>query len=418
MTHQHPEPPQLFGPEQVADPYPAYAELRAQAPVCPVKLPDGVETWFVTGYDQADRALAHPGLSKDPASVREMLRKAGSPFFTEEYDKFNAHMLNADPPEHTRLRQPVSRAFTPRRVEKVRPRVERLADELLAAMAAAGTAECDLLEAYARPLPLPVICELMGVPGADGDQVMEWSEALFSPPGTFPITPAEAGARLGEYVTGLVEGRQAALAAGTEDPEAAEDLIGQLIRNETLSHQELLSTVLLVLLTGHSSTSDLIGNAVVALLAHPEQLELFKSSPELTDAAVDELMRYDTSVFRATIRIAAEDVDLGSAVVPQGSLVGVVLGAANRDPERFPDPDRLDLTRTDRANLALGQGVHYCLGSALARLVAGVALRKLFTRFPDLALVGPADGQEWMNPGSGVGRALLRLPVLLEGKSA
>lgn len=299
----------------------------------------------------------------------------------------------------------------------MRPRVERLADELLDAMAA-GDAECDLLEAYARPLPLPVICELMGVPGEDSVQVMEWSEALFSPPGTMPISPQEAGVRLGEYVTDLVESRKAARAAEAEDPDAEEDLIGQLIRTPTLSHQELLSTVLLVLLTGHSSTSDLIGNAVVALLRNPEQLELFKNDPELTDSAVDELMRYDTSVFRATIRVAAEDVALGSAVIPQGSLVGVVLGAANRDPERFPDPDRLDLTRTDRANLALGQGVHYCLGSALARLVTGVALTKLFARFPDLALAAPEDRQDWMNPGSGVGRALMSLPVVLRDASA
>lgn len=399
---------ELFGRQQAADPYPFYARLREDHPVCPVALPNGVEMWFVTRYEDANKALSHPALTKDPSTVRDMLNAAGSTFFSEEYDRFNAHMLNADPPEHTRLRRPVSKCFTPRRVQEMRPQIESLADELLDKMA--DRSECDLLESYARPLPLPLICALMGVPAQDADQVLKWSRALFAPPeGTPALTARQAAAELGDYLTALVERRM----SGTDGGNSDDDLIGQLVQSPSLSHQELLSTVMLVLLTGHTSTSDLIGNAVLALLRNPDQLQSFRSGPDSVDVAVDELLRYDTSVFRATMRIATDDVELGGTVIPRGSMVGVVVGAANRDPARFPDPDRLDLARGDRAHLSLGQGVHYCLGAALARTVIGVALIRLFTRFPGLQLAVPVERLSWVDPGSGVGRCLESLPVLL-----
>lgn len=400
---------ELFGRRQAADPYPFYARLREDQPVCPVTLPNGVDMWFVTRYEDASKALSHPALTKDPSTVRDILSAAGSTFFSEENARFNAHMLNADPPEHARLRRPVSKFFAPRRVQEMRPRIESSADELLDNMA--GRSECDLLDSYARPLPLTLICALVGVPAPDAARVRNWSRALFEPPeGTPALTARQAAAELGDYLTTLVERRM----SGTDGGGADDDLIGQLVQSASLSHQELLSTVMLVLLTGHTSTSDLIGNAVLALLRHPDQLRSFRGGPDSVDAAVDELLRYDTSVFRATMRIATDDIELGGTVIPRGSMVGVVVGAANRDPARFPDPDRLDLARKDRAHLSLGQGVHYCLGAALARTVVGVALIRLFNRFPGLRLAVPVERLSWVDPGSGVGRCLRSLPVLLD----
>lgn len=399
----------LFTDEATAEPYAEYAGLRADRAVCPVRLPDGIKSWFVTTSAGCEEALTAQGLIKNPASVRERLRAAGSPFFTEEYDRFNAHMLNADGADHVRLRRPVSRTFGLRRVAVLRPRIEATADRLLDGLELAGpSATCDLLETYAQPLPLPVICGLLGVPETDAEQVLEWSEALFSPPGFLPLSPERAGELLGEYVSELLRRR-----TPPEEGSEPQDLIDELLLAPTLSEQEVLSAILLVLLTGHSSTSDFLGNAVVALLTHPEQLDLFRSRPDVVPSAIEELLRFDTSVFRATLRIAQGAVSVQGTEIPAGSVVGVVIGAANRDPERFSSPDELDLLRDEGPHLSFGQGAHYCLGAALARLLAEVGLTRLFARFPDLRLAVPAEELSWMPPGSGIGRCLERLPVVL-----
>lgn len=401
----------IFSPEAVPDPYPAYAELRERAPVSPVTLPDGLTVWMITRYAEAHAALQDNRLGKDPEPVRHLLRQAGSAYFSEEGDPLNAHMLTADPPEHTRLRRPVSREFSPRRVEELRPHVESVVDGLLDTLH--GRTGCDLIESFAFPLPLAVICEVLGVPAEDKPAIRQWSTAVFGPPsGADPaLSPTAALGRLREYLTGLIATKRALLDSGITDP----GLVSRLLAADdaVLSDQELLSTVYLLLMTGHSSTTDLIGNAVVALLRNPDQLGLLRQRSDLVEPAVEELLRFDTSVVRATLRIAQEDIEIGGRVIPAGSMVTVALGAANRDPRRFADPDRLDLRRPDNQHLSFGGGLHFCLGATMSRMIIATALSRLLARFPDLALAVAVEDLPWQDPAGSIGRRLESLPVRL-----
>jgi cytochrome P450 len=399
----------LFEPD-AADPYPAYAEIRTRTAVCPVTYTDGTERWLVGRYDDARRLLADPRLSKDPDHMRRRLRESGSPFFSDEGDPLTHHMLTADPPEHTRLRKPVVKAFTGRQMARLRPRVADAAAKLLDDMA--GRDEVDLIESYAHPLPLTVIIELLGVPESDNADIALWSSALLETPFANEqlMSATEALARLRDYLTGLIADKRDRLATGRP---ADDGLLTALLADPSsaLSPSELLSTAYLLLISGHSSTTDFIGNAVVALLSNPDQLDLLRARPELIDGAVEELLRFDNSVMLATMRFATEELTVSGGTIPEGAMVSVVLGAANRDPKVFEDPDRLDITRTGESHLSFGHGPHYCLGAAMARVISTTAIGALVSRFPDMSIGVPMDELAWQDPGSGIGRGLNRLPV-------
>ncbi|MDF3298630.1 cytochrome P450 family protein [Streptomyces tropicalis] len=384
---------QEYGPGFRADPYPVYAELRARGPVHRVRLPRpaGYEAWLVVGYEEARAALSDPRLSKDIGAALEEAAEARL---------IGRHLLNTDPPQHTRLRSLISRAFTARRVEALRPRVQEITDDLLDAMLPRGRA--DLVEAFAYPLPITVICELLGVPDVDRTAFREMSNEVVAPSSEEAME--RAFGRLGDYLDGLIEDKRCA--------GPADDLLSVLIRTtaedgDRLSSTELRGMAFLLLVAGHETTVNLIGNGVHDLLAHPDQLAAVRADAELIDDAVEEMLRYDGPVETATFRFAAEPMEIAGAFVDKGEAVVVALAAADRDPGRYPDPDRFDIGRESRGHLAFGHGIHFCLGAPLARLEARTAIRTLLRRAPDLALDGPPG--EWL-PGMLI-RGRRTLPV-------
>lgn len=316
-------------------------------------------------------------------------------------------MLDSDPPRHTRLRRLVARAFTARRVESLRPRVQQITDELLDAMAARPDRRADLIAAFAAPLPMTVICELLGVPGLDRQRFRSWSGEIVAPLNGVGADP-RAVEEMTAYLLELV-------AAKAEDP--GEDLLSALIRTRDedggrLSPDELIGMAFLLLVAGHETTVNLIGNGVRALLAHPDQLAALRADPDaLIDGAVEEMLRYDGPVQHATYRFAATDLELGGVSIEAGSSVLVALAAADRDPARFahPGPDVFDIRRTGPGHLAFGHGIHFCLGAPLARMEARIAVRALLDRFPDLAEAPDAGPPDWL-PGS-LMRGVTRLPL-------
>ncbi|MEW1777887.1 cytochrome P450 [Streptomyces sp. NPDC086777] len=383
--------------ELLADPYGGYARLREAGPVHRVTGTDGLPAWLVTRYEDVRQALSDPRLSLDKAHARPGgYRGLALP------PALDANLLNMDPPDHTRVRRLVSRAFTPHRVAQLREPVRRTAGALLDAMAPLG--RTDLIAAYAAPLPVAVICELLGVAEGDRPDFRSWTDALVVPDPARPGRAKEAvGALLG-FFAGLLAGKRA---------EPADDLLSAMIavrdEEDRLSEDELMSLAFLILFAGYENTVHLIGNATLALLENPGQLAALRADPELLGPAVEELARYDGPAPLAIRRFPTEDVVIGGVTVPAGETVLLSLAAAHRDPRRFPEPDRLDLGRDATGHLALGHGIHYCLGAPLARLETEIALGALLERFPRLELDFPVDRLVW-RPSMRT-RGLRALPV-------
>ncbi|WP_445282811.1 cytochrome P450 family protein [Streptomyces sp. DSM 118148] len=383
-----------FGDAFRRDPHPVYAKLREQGPVHRVRFAgadSGQLVWLVVGYEEARAALADPRLAKDTARI-------GSPMLDEE--KIGKYLLVADPPQHTRLRSLVTRAFTMRRVERLRPRIQRITDDLLDEMLPRGRA--DLIEAFAYPLPLTVISELLGVPDMDRAEFRRISTEVVAP--TDADTEYDAVVRLARYLADLIEDKRC---AGPTD-----DLLSDLIRTtaedgDRLSSRELSGMAYLLLIAGHETTVNLIGNGVHALLTHPDQLAALRADMSLLDGAVEEMLRYEGPVETATFRYAAEPLEIAGTAIEQGQSVMIGLTAADRDGGRYAEPDRFDIRRDARGHLAFGHGIHYCLGATLARLEGRIAVGTLLERAPGLALDGSPG--EWL-PGMLI-RGMRSLPV-------
>ncbi|MFJ4621232.1 cytochrome P450 [Streptomyces sp. NPDC088812] len=395
-------------PEFRRDPHTVYARLREAVPVCPMRPPHGNETYLITRYEHARAALSDPRLSKDMYGALDAYRR----IFGESSVALDDNMLNSDPPKHTRLRRLVSSQFTPRRVEALRPRIEELAGDLLDAC---PTREpFDLLPAFAFPLPIGVIGELLGVPAEDRPLLQRLS-----------TTVAQSG--FGEEAKRAQQEAEEGLHACFTDLVAAkrahpgEDLLSALVTARDgdggLTESELVSTAFLLMFAGHKTTAYLIGNAVHHLLSRPAQLRALREDPELIRATVEELVRFEGSVESATFRYATEDVEYGGTLIPKGSLVQIALSSANRDPRKFDAPDEFDVTRPGNArdaHVGFGHGIHYCLGAPLARLEMQVALTSLFDRFPRMAPADPAGGPRWMQVPFPAFRGLAELPVVLD----
>lgn len=430
--------PELFSWQFATDPYPAYAWLREHAPVRWTTLPSGVGAWLVTRYGDAREALADGRLSKNPvhhAGESRTRGKTGIP--GERGADLMTHLLNIDPPDHTRLRRLVSKAFTPRRVAEFGPRVQELTDGLIDNFARHG--EADLIHDFAFPLPIYAICDLLGVPAEDQDDFRDWAGMMVR-----HVTPGQSGGgprggvarsvkRIRAYLVELIHRKRGDL---------GDDLISGLIRagdhGEHLTENEAAAMAFILLFAGFETTVNLIGNGVHTLLRHPEprallQTELArgvqkKAHPEetteaeartdparppaggdLLETAVEELLRYDGPVELATWRYATSPLTVGGQPIAAGDPVLVVLAAADRDPARFDAPDTVDLTRRDNPHLGYGHGIHYCLGAPLARLEARTALATLLTRLPDLRLAVDPDELRWR--GGLIMRGLRTLPV-------
>ncbi|MFC8273295.1 cytochrome P450 [Streptomyces sp. NPDC057271] len=382
-----------WGADFTANPYPYYTKLRESGPVHHVRMPDGWEFWLVVGHEEGRAALADPRLVKSPSIV-------GVTPVDEEV--IGPNLLAVDAPDHTRLRKLVTREFTGRRVEALRPRVQELADELADAMAPAGRA--DLVDSFAFPLPITVVCELLGVPAADRDSFRRWSNELVAPTGGTPEREVVEG--FGAYLDELIEDKRAS--------RPTDDLLSALITTraedgDALSLPELRGMAYLLLIAGHETTVGLITNTIRALFAHPDQLADLRADFGLIDGAIEEGLRYDGPVESSTFRIAKEATTVGDTAIPAFSPVFVSLAAADRDPKRFPEPDRFDIRREPRGHLAFGHGLHYCLGAPLACLEGTIAIRTLLERFPRLELDPEGAPWEWM-PGLLV-RGVRRLPV-------
>ena len=386
--------PQLFDDAFWRDPYPALARLRAEEPVRPVTTPSG-PIWLVTRYNEVRAALADPRLSKDWRFTLPPEERSAAP----EHDM--PMMIVLDPPDHTRLRKLVSRSFTMRRIAALRPRVEEIAAELLDGLPTRGPV--DLMAGYAAPLPVQVICELLGVPAADRHRFAAWSAAMIDD--VSAEEAEQARLHLSGYLAELVARKRV-------EPDGA--LLSALVEvadegGDRLSQVELVAMGMLLLIAGHETTTNLIGNALVALLTHPDQLALVREHPALLPRAVEEFLRFDAPVWNAPLRVAAEDVEYGGVTIPARSLVQLTLGAANRDDGRFPDAASLQVDRDASGHLAFGHGIHFCLGAPLARLEGEVALAALLARFPHLQLA--VDPAELVYRRSTLVRGLTALPV-------
>ncbi|WP_406151635.1 cytochrome P450 [Streptomyces sp. NBC_01012] len=372
--------------------------MRSECPVQALASSSGGRhSYLVTGYAEARQALNDGRLSKDTAA-----------FFAGKDSKRRLHpavahtMLACDPPQHTRLRKLVTGAFTSAAVAGLRPFITRLTGELLDRWPAGGPV--DLVAGLAVPLPVMVICELLGVPQDDRSRVQGWSAALFAA-GEPARTDAASGA-VAEYMTGLIASKRL---------HPGDSLLDRLISasggEDRLSEEELVSLAVLLLVAGHETTTHFLGNALLALLRHPVELERLRDNPETVPHALDELLRFDAPVSTSTFRFTTEAITLGGAEIPAGVPVLVALGAANRDPQRFPAPDRLDLDRDAIGHLSFGHGIHRCVGAPLAKAEADIALRAILARFPDIRLAVPVDQLEWRR--TRLVRGLDSLPVLL-----
>ncbi|MFF3842451.1 cytochrome P450 [Streptomyces sp. NPDC001930] len=404
--------PELFTWEFASDPYPAYAWLREHAPVHRTTLPSGVEAWLVTRYGDARQALADQRLSKNPAHHDESPHAKGKTGIPgERKAELMTHLLNIDPPDHTRLRRLVSKAFTPRRVAEFTPRVQELTDRLIDAFVEKGSA--DLIHEFAFPLPIYAICDLLGVPEEDQDDFRDWAGMMIRHGGGPRGGVARSVKKMRGYLAELIHRKREGLWQ-----EGADDLISGLIKasdhGEHLTENEAAAMAFILLFAGFETTVNLIGNGMYQLLRHPGQRELLQTSiaageTGLLETGIEELLRYDGPVEMATWRYATEPLTIGGQAIPAGDPVLVVLAAADRDPERFDGPDTLDLARRDNQHLGYGHGIHYCLGAPLARLEGQTALATLLTRLPDLRLAADPEELRWR--GGLIMRGLRTLPV-------
>jgi cytochrome P450 len=391
------------------NPFAIYALLRTVRPVMrmPVSGYDGAGVWFLTRYADVEQVLRDPRFSVERMRaplIRENLDRL--PSFIRQGAQGLRSMLVMDPPDHTRVRKLVNRAFTPRRIAALRARIEAIVDELLAPVMRGR--RMDVIDALAAPLPAIVIAELLGVPPQDHRQFKTWAAEVVAGVGQVTLGSRQAQAapaiqKLFAYLGEIIAARRAA---------PRDDLISAMVaaqeENDALSDSEMLATSNLLLIAGHETTTNLIGNGLLALLREPEELERLRGDISLLPTAIEELLRFDGPV-QATLRVACEDLTIDGHAIEAGSLLLVGIGAANHDPAVFEEPERLDIARDPNPHLAFGFGAHFCLGAPLARLEAEIAFRALLERFPHMAL----DGESPRYRPNPVLRGLVSLPVSL-----
>lgn len=386
-----------FGPVERLDLDPTYAKLRAEQPLVRVRMPYGGEAWLALRHEDVRIVLADPRFSR-AAAVGQDVPRVGSRFENDPT------ILGMDPPEHSRLRRLVAKAFTTRQVEMLRPRVQEIIDDLIDSMIEHGS-PADLGESLAWPLPITVISELLGVPYDDRDQFRAWTDQVLSIGGDDPEGTEDAWASLTGYLAGLVAQRR---------ERHYDDLLGELVRardeGDRLTEQELVVFGASLLVAGHETTADMIGNFVYTLLRDHRLWEALVAEPGMIGSAVEELLRFiPLAATSSFARIATEDLELGGELVRAGDAVLVNVASANRDENVFANPEELDFTRQDNPHLAFGHGVHHCLGAPLARQELRLAMETLVRRLPELRLAVPADRVQWRQ--NRIVRGTVALPV-------
>ncbi|MGW6909878.1 cytochrome P450 family protein [Streptomyces sp. NPDC054940] len=399
-----PDPVPLMGCPYKANPYPLYERMREAGPVHPVLFPSGVQAWLVTGYDAAHAALNDDRLGKNHDRGNDRWRARASIMPEPQHSRLQVHLLHQDPPQHTHMRRFVTDAFTPRRIEQLRPRFQELADALVDALPETGPT--DLVTGFAARFPFLVLAEVIGLPGELAARFdRDWGKVVQ------PVGPTDPGRPLYEA---RLHGLQSYIAevVSHKRERADDDLLGRLVvardRGE-LSQEELDSMIFQLLVAGQEPVTNQITTALIALFRHPDQLARLRAEPGLLPRAVEELLRYDSAFELTTWRFFDKDSDLHGTEVPAGDSVIVSLCAANRDPRRFEDPDTLDLDRSPNPHLAFGHGIHFCPGAALARAELQIALGTLLTRLPGLRLAIRDEDIEWIP--AVLGRGTNHLPV-------
>jgi cytochrome P450 len=384
------------------DPYPTYNRLRETAPVCRVRTGRGKFAWLVTRYDDVLAAVRDTRFTKNQQS----LPAAKQPWVPAFLRPLAKNMLDSDPPDHTRLRALVGKAFTPLMIEGLRERVEELTDQLIDK--ALRKKEFDLISEYALPLPATIIAELIGVPAEDRHRFHRWSAKVVSlspTAGPEMLLSIPAALAFLKYIQQQIRTRRTA---------PSMDLLSALIAaeeaGEKLSEDELVAMIFLLLIAGHETTVNLIANGTLALLENPQQLSKLLSNPDMLKPAVEEMLRYYSPVELATERWAREDLSVAGTLIPKGELVFLGLGSANRDPAQFPEPHVFNIDRSPNRHLAFGHGAHYCLGAPLARIEAHIAFTTLFRRLPRLAMAASRGSLRWRK--GFLLRGLERLPLV------
>ncbi|HCI80796.1 MAG TPA: cytochrome P450 [Ktedonobacter sp.] len=387
-----------------ANPFPFYAQLRAESPVFPVTLPTLGRAWLVTRYDDVLHILKDERFAKDRRNAMSPEQLKKSFWIPPMLKPLERNMLDLDRPDHTRLRALVHKAFTPRLIEQMRDQIQVLTNELLDKAEPKG--RMDLIADFALPLPLTIIGRILGVPAEDNRKFHRWSTTFISAGTTmnlfvlFPTMMSFLG-----YLKKLIKERRT---------HPRDDLITALVQtrdgSDSLSEDEVLAMIVVLLIAGHETTVNLIGSGSLALLEHPDQLAKLRGEPGLIKPTIEELLRFVCPVEMATERYAREDIEIAGTTIPRGELVMAVIGSANRDANYFVDPDVIDITRENNKHLAFGQGAHYCLGAPLARLEGQIAINTLVQRLPNLRLSIPAEQVRWRS--SFVLRGLEALPVV------
>ncbi|AIW84948.1 cytochrome P450 107B1 [Bacillus mycoides] len=385
------------------DAYEIYKESRKVQPILFVNQIEIGKEWLITRYEDALPLLKDNRLKKDQANVFPQDTK-NMHLFVDNSDHLTTHMLNSDPPNHSRLRSLVQKAFTPKMISQLDGRIQRIADDLISEIERKGT--LNLVDDYSFPLPIIVISEMLGIPKEDQAKFRIWSHAVIASPET-PEEIKETEKQLSEFITYL----QYIVDVKRKNPK--EDLVSALILAENeghkLSARELYSMIMLLIVAGHETTVNLITNTVLALLENPKQLQLLKENPELIDSAIEEGLRYYSPVEVTTARWAAEPFQIHDQTIQKGDMVIIALASANRDETVFENPEVFDIMRENNRHIAFGHGSHFCLGAPLARLEAKIAITALFKRMPSLQIKGERDKINWQ--GNYLMRSLEELPL-------
>jgi cytochrome P450 PksS len=401
----------LTSPAFRADPYPFYARWRADDPVHRQVFPGKLSAWIVARYDDVQTVLRDDRFAKDKTRALSAQELARLPWMPKVFKPLERNMLDLDAADHSRLRGLVQQAFTPRLVENMRERVQDITDSLWTAVEPRGTT--DLIRDFALPLPATIIANILGVPARDMHRFHRWTNAMLT------AKPTTLGKLfLMPHVIALLRYIRKLVMARRADPR--DDLVSALVEahaaGDHLSEDELTAMIALLLVAGHETTVNLIGNGLLALLDHPLQMERLRDDPSLMKTAVEEFLRYDSPVQMGTERFTCVDVTLAGVTIPKGELVFALIGSANRDDRQFDRPDELDLARDPNKHLAFGQGVHYCLGAPLARLEAQIALSTLLRRAPDLRMAIPRSALRYRS--ALILRGLESLPLTFSRRRA
>ena len=388
-------------------PYEILQRFRDAGPVHHVTFPHGADVWLVTRYDDVRALLQDPRVFKDGTRMNEMFARHTGTYVEDEKpdvgfdDELSQHMLNSDPPRHTRLRSLVSKAFTLRRMEAFRPRINQLVGEMLDAIE--NRDDVDLVGEYAQPLPIVIICDVLGIPFEDREQFQQWAVELVGA-GHPPEVVQAASDSVTEY------GRQV---INEKRKNPGDDMVSALVAGaeggDRLTDDELVAMIFLFTVAGHITSQHTLSNGILSLLSNPDQLAKLRSDLSIMPQAIDELMRYDGGVGVATFRFTSEEIEVADTVIPKDQILALSILSAHRDDRRFPNANMLDLDRRPNGVLGFGHGPHFCIGQPLAKIQTDVALTQLLTRFPDLRMTADPSTFGWEQ--STLLRGLLKLPT-------